>query len=127
MFDYTDFYITNTNEPTFNKYQIVEDDIISVIIQKYKLILFTNKGEVMGDPNFGGDLEYFLFQTKVSNDYVKNNLINQINNYIPELTNMNYYIDLVFTQDPYNYYDTMYIYFKLADYEVYAQFGKSIN
>jgi hypothetical protein len=127
MFDYTDFYITNTNEPTFNKYQIVEDDIISVIIQKYKLILFTNKGEVMGDPNFGGDLEYFLFQTKVSNDYVKNNLINQINNYIPELTNMNYYIDLVFTQDPYNYYDTMYIYFKLADYLVYAQFGKSIT
>lgn len=127
MFDYTDFYITNTNEPTFNKYQIVEDDIISVIIQKYKLILFTNKGDVMGDPNFGGDLEYFLFQTKVSNDYVKNTLINQINNYIPELTNMNYYIEVVFTQDPYNYYDTMYIYFKISDFEVYAQFGKSIN
>lgn len=127
MFDYTDFYITNPNEPTFNKYQIVEDDIINVIIQKYKLILFTNKGDVMGDPNFGGDLEYLLFQTKVSNDYVKNSIISQINTYIPELVNMNYYIDVVFVQDPYNYYDTMYIFFKLADFEVYAQFGNSIT
>lgn len=127
MFDYTDFYITNPNEPTFNQYQVIEDDIINVIIQKYKLILFTNKGDVMGDPNFGGDLEYLLFQTKVSNDYVKNSIITQINTYIPELINMNYYIDVVFTQDPYNYYDTMYIFFKIADYEVYAQFGNSIT
>jgi hypothetical protein len=127
MFDYTDFYITNPNEPNSNKFQIVEDDIINVIIQKYKLILFTNKGDVMGDPNFGGDLEYLLFQTKVSNDYVKNTLISQISNYIPELINMNYYIEVVFTQDLYNYYDTMYIFFKLADYEVYAQFGNSIT
>jgi hypothetical protein len=127
MFDYTDFYITNPNEPNSNKFQIVEDDIINVIIQKYKLILFTNKGDVMGDPNFGGDLEYLLFQTKVSNDYVKNTLISQISNYIPELINMNYYIEVVFTQDLYNYYDTMYIYFKIADFEVYAQFGNSIT
>ena len=126
MFDYVDFYITNPSDPTFNEYQIIEDDIINVILQKYKLILFTNKGDVMGDPNFGGDLEYLLFQTKVSNDYVKSSLVNQINTYIPELVSMNYFIDVVFTQDPYNYYDTMYIYFKLADYEVYAQFGKSI-
>ena len=127
MFDYTDFYITNPNEPNSNKFQIVEDDIINVIIQKYKLILFTNKGDVMGDPNFGGDLEYLLFQTKVSNDYVKNTLISQISNYIPELINMNYYIEVVFTQDLYNYYDTMYIYFKIADFEVYAQLGNSIT
>jgi hypothetical protein len=127
MFDYTDFYITNSTEPTFNQYKVVEDDIINVILQKYKLVLFTNKGDVMGDPNFGADLEYLLFQTKVSNDYVKNSIITQINTYIPELISMNYYIDVVFTQDPYNYYDTMYIFFKLSDYEVYAQFGNSIN
>ena len=127
MFDYIDFYITNPTDPAYNQYDLVEDDIINVILQKYKLILFTNKGDVMGDPNFGGDLEYLLFQTKVSNDYVKNSIITQINTYIPELINMNYYIDVVFTQDPYNYYDTMYIFFKLADYEVYAQFGNSIN
>ena len=61
MIDFIDFYIKNINEPKFNDTLIVEDDIINVIIQKYKLIIFTNKGDVLGDPNFGADIELLLF------------------------------------------------------------------
>ena len=127
MFDYTDFYIIDSSDPTYTQGQIIEEDIINVILQKYKVILFTNKGDVMGDPNFGGDLELLLNQTKVSDVYVKDQLNTQIGAYIPELINMNYTLDVVFTQDVVNYYDIMYIFFKIADYEVYAQFGKSIT
>ena len=127
MFDYTDFYIIDSSDPTYTQGQIIEEDIINVILQKYKVILFTNKGDVMGDPNFGGDLELLLNQTKVSDVYVKDELNTQIGSYIPELINMNYTLDVVFTQDVINYYDIMYIYFQIADYQVYAQFGKSIT
>ena len=127
MFDYTDFYIIDSSDPTYTQGQIIEEDIINVILQKYKVILFTNKGDVMGEPNFGGDLELLLNQTKVSDVYVKDQLHTQIGSYIPELINMNYTLDVVFTQDVVNYYDIMYIYFKIADFEVYAQFGKSIT
>jgi len=127
MFDYTDFYIIDVNDPHYTALQVVEDDIINVILQKYKMILFTNQGELFGDPNFGGNLEILLYQTKVSQSYVQSQLYQQIADYIPELVNMNYSLNVAFTQDPNNYYDVMYIYFKLADYEVYAQFGKSIN
>ena len=127
MFDYTDFYIINSTDPTYTNGKLIEEDILSVIIQKYKTILFTNQGDVFGDPNFGGNLDYLLNQTKVSNTYVENQLITQIGIYIPELINMNYTLSVVFTQDTVNFYDVMYIYFQISDVNVYAQFGRSIN
>jgi len=127
MFNYTDFYIIDKTDPSFTANQVIEDDIIRVILQKYKMILFTNKGDLFGNPNFGGDLELLLNETSVSNQYVETQLINQIMVYIPELNNMNYSLKVAFTKDPNNFYDIMYIYFQIADYEVYAQFGKSIT
>jgi hypothetical protein len=127
MFNFTDFYIIDKTDPSYTANQVIEDDIIKVILQKYKMILFTNKGDVMADPDFGGDLELLVNQTAVSSSYVENQLTYQINKYIPELANMNYSLKAIFTQDVVNFYDIMYIYFQIADYEVYAQFGKSIT
>ena len=127
MFNYTDFYIIDKTDPSYTANQVIEDDIIAVILQKYKMILFTNKGDVMGNPDFGGDLEMLLNETKVSAAYVEKNLNAQITDYIPELVNMDYTLEVVFTQEPSNFYDTMYIFFKISDFEVYAQFGKSIT
>jgi hypothetical protein len=127
MLDYVDFYILGPEDPSFNDTNIIEDDIIQVIIQKYKSIIFTNKGDVLGDPNFGADIELLLYETKVSEDYVTKIIIEQINTYIPELVNMNYSLELAFAQDATTFQDAMFIYFTIADYEVYAQFGVSIN
>ena len=127
MFNFTDFYIIDQTDPSYTANQVIEDDVIRVILQKYKMILFTNKGDVMADPFFGGDLELLVNQTAVSSSYVETQLNNQIGLYIPELSNMNYTLNVVFTQDNVNFYDIMYIYFQIADYEVYAQFGISIT
>ena len=106
--------------------ELIEDDILSVILQKYEMVLFTNKGEVLGDPNFGANLLELLHQTKVSDTYVKSIINEQIALYIPELIDINYNLDVVFTQDPQRYQDIMFIYLKIADYEVYAQIGRFI-
>jgi len=127
MIDYVDFYILGPEDPTFNDNDLVEDDIINVILQKYKSIIFTNKGDVLGEPTFGADIELLLYETKVSEDYVTNIIIEQINTYIPELTTMNYTLQVLFAQDSLTFQDIMFIYFNIADYEVYAQFGKSIT
>lgn len=127
MFDYTDFFIVSETDPSYEEGKLIEDNIVDVILQKYKMILFTIKGDVLGEPNLGADLELLLHQTKVSAEYVENQIHTQISEYIPELLNMNYTLKVVFAQDIENYYDIMYIYFKIADYEVYAQFGKSIT
>lgn len=122
-YDFKDFYIRYKGHPKYVKDTIIEDDVINVIIQKYETIIFTNKGEVLGDPNFGADLLLLLYETKTSSDYVEKIIQEQIAIYIPELQTMNYQLKAVFSQDPENFQDILFIYFQISDYEVYAQIG----
>ena len=121
--DFTDFYIIGPEDPYYVANEVVSSEIIEVIIQKYKMVLFTNKGEVMGDSNFGANLLELLYETKVSESYVRSIIEQQIQAYIPELLNANYTLQIIFTQDPNNYQDMMFILLSVADYNIYAQFG----
>jgi len=119
-FDFKDFYIGYEGHPRFTINKIITDDIIRVIVQKYEMILFTNKGELFGDPNFGADLTKLLFETKISAQAVKAIIVSQINAYITELQNTSYTLGVTFQQDPENYQDVMLVDFTLSDYEIKA-------
>ncbi len=119
-FDFRELYIGYKGHPRFTINKIIVDDIIRVIVQKYEMILFTNKGELLGDPDFGCDLERLLFETKISAFAVKKIIKEQIAEYITELTNINYSLEVKFEEDPENYQDVMIINFTVADYEVVA-------
>ncbi len=121
--DFKDFYIRYQGHPKYVSGELIEDDVINVIIQKYEMILFTNKGEVMGEIDMGADLLLLLYETKVSASYVEEIIRDQISKYISELDSMNYTLKVVFTEDPDNYQQMMFVYFQLADYEVYAHIG----
>ena len=123
-FDFTDFYVLYRGHPRYSQGEINESQLVDVIVQKYEVMLFTNKGEVMGDPNFGANLLDLLYQTKVSGSYVKEKINEQIQQYIPELFSINYNLEVVFVQDPENYQDIMFVNLRFADRDVYAQFGK---
>ena len=45
-FDFRDAYIGYVGHPRFTINKIITDDLIRVIVQKYEMILFTNKGEL---------------------------------------------------------------------------------
>lgn len=125
--DFRDLYIKYEGHPKFREDIIIEDDVISVLIQKYEMILFTNKGELLGEPRFGCDLEKFLFQTKVSAKFVEEQINRQIAQYIPELLDMNYKLEVQFVKDIDSYQEAMFIYFTIADYEVFARIGSRYN
>jgi predicted component of type VI protein secretion system len=123
IFDFTDLYIKYPSHPNYDSTKVDEDDIVRVILQKYEMILFTNKGEVLGDPNFGADINRLLFQTKVSSRYVERIIREQIANYIPELNGIGYDLNITFQQNPNNYSDVMLIDFKVRGQEVNAFFA----
>ena len=125
--DFTDFYIIGPDDPYYVDNEVITSEIIEVIIQKYKMVLFTNKGEVMGDQNFGADLLELLYETKVSESYVRSVIEQQIQTYIPELLNTNFTLQVIFTQDPNNFQDMMFILLSFADYNIYAQFGNIVT
>lgn len=117
-FNFSDFYISYPGHPRFNDKELIEDEVVKVIVQKYEMIVFTNKGEVLGDPNFGADLPRLLFETKVSASFVEKDIRDQINQYIPEISTIPYELSVSFYQDPENYQDVMEIFFKISEYDV---------
>lgn len=123
-FDFTDFYVLYRGHPRYRNGEVIESELVDVIIQKYEVMLFTNRGEVLGAPDFGANLLELLYQTKVSALTVKDRIEEQIQDYIPELFQTNYSLNVVFVQDPENYQDIMFVNLRLADRDVYAQIGK---
>jgi phage baseplate assembly protein W len=118
-FDFKDHYIGYPGHPKFIVNKIIEDDVIRVVIQKYEMLLFTNKGELLGDSNFGCDLRKLLFETRIAKSGVRSIIIEQINQYIPEIRNINYVLDVQFSTDPENFQEVMEVNFTISDYEVY--------
>jgi hypothetical protein len=124
-FDFTDFYILYQGQPKYDSTELIEDELIRVIVQKYQMVIFTNKGEVLGDPDFGANLEEILFEFRVSEDYVKGKIQEQIETYIPEMLGSSYNLQIVFVQDPERFQDMMFINLTIADYDIVAQIGRS--
>lgn len=119
-FNFIDFYIGYPGHPRFKTPDIIEDDVVRVIIQKYEMILFTNKGELLGDPNFGGNLTQLLHETRLSAESIENEIKAQINEYITELKEIEYTLLVEFFEDPERFQEYMEINFTVAGYEVYA-------
>jgi phage baseplate assembly protein W len=125
-FDFSDFYIQYEGIPKYNSADLVEDDLIRVIIQKYQLILFTIKGEILGDPDFGANLDELLFETTVSEAFVRDIIQDQLQTYVPEIMGTSFDIKVVFVQDPENYQDMMFINLTIADYDIITQIGRMV-
>ena len=117
--DFTDFYIIYPGHPRFNNVQIIEDDLVRVILQKWEMIIFTNRGELFCMPDFGGDLTKYLHETRLSAETIEGELNGQIAMYIPELENTTYTLKVNFYEDPERYQEYMEIYFEISEYQVY--------
>lgn len=87
MADVRDFYIKWIGHPKYNENEIIIEEEIQLIINKIEMVLFTNKGEFIGDVDFGCDLPKYLWDTYVSAEFIKGVIQTQYNKYIPELTN----------------------------------------
>ena len=122
-FNFTDFYIGYPGHPRFKDLSLIEDDVIRVIIQKYEVILFTNKGDVFGDPNFGANLEELLHETKLSAETIQNDIDSQIKNYISEISGVSYTLTVSFFDDPERHQQYMEVYFNIKEYEVMTLVG----
>lgn len=118
--NFIDFYISYPGHPRFVESEIIEDDVIRVIVQKYEMIIFTNKGDILGEPNFGGDLTLLLHETRLSSESIEGNLRAQIADYIPEIDGIDYELSVEFFDDTERFQEYMVINFTIRDYSVYA-------
>jgi hypothetical protein len=117
-FSFIDFYIGYPGHPRYRTPDIIEDDVVRVIVQKYEVIIFTNKGELLGDPNFGADLTTLLHETRLSAETIEGTIKAQIADYIPEIDGLEYELTVEFLEDPERHQEVMVINFMLNGYQV---------
>ena len=114
--DVKDFVIRYPGHPKYEPGRIIEDDEVEVIVQKLEMILFTNKGEVLGDTDIGCNLEYYLWQTRITTTNLKIKVEEQITDYIPELNVLGYDLDVVLFEGTLR--DILYLNFTIKGYNI---------
>lgn len=114
--DITDFYVLSEEHPRFNFNKIIEEKEILIMIDKIEILLFTNKGDFIGDLEFGCDIESMLWKTRVDNETLLNTIKFQIGTYVPEISNYVWKVELDFIEGVYD--DILMINIYIEDYRI---------
>jgi len=81
------FPLDDTN--MFKGTQTLKQQVKSNLIN----LLLTQAGERINEPNFGVGLKHYLFEPNINKDNLNENINNQINFYIPEISLVDTIID----------------------------------
>ena len=78
-----EFYVKNIDEPNYNSKEMQLDAELELLLTQISTMLFTRKGEVLGEPNFGANLEDYVYELRYNDYQLKTVIDNQLNEYIP--------------------------------------------
>tara|TARA_B100000900_G_C20348411_1_gene621278 strand:+ start:119 stop:475 length:357 start_codon:yes stop_codon:yes gene_type:complete len=78
-----DFYIKHIGDPKYNTQTIVNNGEIEQLLAQIETLLFTNKRDVLGEPNFGCSLDRLIYGLNQTEFQIKNTIQEQIHNYCP--------------------------------------------
>lgn len=111
--DIRDFVIRSTTHPRYNYNNITENRPIEVLLQKLENILQSNKGDVFGDPDYGCNLEHYLWRTDAPKESIRRTIYEQVNKYIAELFNYGFEATVELYEGTYR--DIMYVNITVQD------------
>ena len=77
-----ELYAIPSNENRYKPNVVEITSELDTIIQQVDLLLFTNKGDVLLMPEFGCNLEQYLFETNYNQMAIKELIMSQIRSYI---------------------------------------------
>jgi hypothetical protein len=93
-----EIYNRDPLDPEYNPYQVETTDLVEICVGQLKMVLLTNKGEVLGDPKFGLNLEDLIFNLNLSESSIKKELDLFLKVYVPLFGKLGGTYDLKFYQ-----------------------------
>lgn len=92
--DISDIYIKGKFDPNYDGFRIENVTYIDTVVAKIYMILLTNKGDILGSPDFGADIPKYLWKTKFPASTIESSIITQFAQYIPELSVGDYKVNV---------------------------------
>lgn len=78
-----EFYVKQIGEPNYQLDKLQQDADLSMLLTQIETMLFTRKGEVLSDIDFGANLEDYVYEFKYNDYMLKKVVVEQMNRYIP--------------------------------------------
>ena len=78
-----EFYVKNIGEPHFQSDKLQQDDDLSMLLTQIETVLFTRRGEVLGNPDFGCNLEDYVYEFRYNDFMLKKVIDEQFTKYVP--------------------------------------------
>jgi hypothetical protein len=79
-----EIYCRTNEDPGYNPNIIDTNSSLEGVLTKIRMILFTQRGEVMGASELGMNLEEMLFKFSFDEARVRGEFINQLYRFVPE-------------------------------------------
>ena len=77
-----DFYMRAVGDPKYIKDTLETTDEIEEAVSQIRMTLLTEKGEVLGEPNFGVDVNKYLFEFDIDPFALSGSAEQQIDKYV---------------------------------------------
>lgn len=98
-----EIYIRTKTDPYFEEGIIDYSNEVESVISKVRTLLGTKPGEVLGDYNFGIDLDYLIFNTKLPAAEIKRKIDDKLSTYVPNTKNITISTEINFGKSGYGY------------------------
>ena len=93
-----ELYIKTFDDPNFNATEVQTKDEVKQLLTQIETILFTTKGQVLGDAGFGCSLEDYLYTLNANEYTIKNEIEQQIVKYCPLSAKYSVKVDVSFVR-----------------------------
>jgi len=78
-----EFYITSITDPNFDPTKLQSVSEVAQLMAQIEVVLFTRKGEVMGTPEIGCNLEDLIFELNYNSSQLQNEINTQLLQFVP--------------------------------------------
>lgn len=78
-----DFYVRTYGDPNYDPYKVHSESEVAQLIGQIETMLFTNRGEVLGEPAFGANLNDLVYTLGYNELQIQDIIEEQMKLYIP--------------------------------------------
>ncbi len=78
-----EIYTRDPEDPNYDPTLLETNDEIEILLSQLKMVLLTKPGDILGDPEFGVDLEGKLFDTRIDATRLKRDIMQQLYSHSP--------------------------------------------
>lgn len=91
-----ELYIKNIGDPNYVANEVQIESEIEMLISQIEMILFTKRGDILGSPDLGCNLEEVLYVLNFNENQMSAHITEQMLAYCPLYNKYNVKIDVVF-------------------------------